>query len=65
MAEPEPEVLTVGEAAKFLRVSESQVRALLREGQIPGNKIGREWRIVKSDLLNHLRGKAGKIEGDR
>ena len=27
---------------------------LLRSGVIPGKKIGRQWRILKSDLLHFL-----------
>lgn len=54
------EVLTADEAAELLRVSAKTILALARDGSLPGVKVGRAWRFVRSDLLNHLggRGKA-------
>lgn len=52
------EVLTASEAALFLRVSTKTVLALAREGALPGEKVGRAWRFVRSDLLEYLRGSA-------
>lgn len=50
------EVLTAEEAARLLRVSTKTVLALARQGALPGEKVGRAWRFVRSDLLAHLRG---------
>jgi excisionase family DNA binding protein len=44
------EVLTAKEAAEFLRVSENTVKAKARAGQLPGAKVGKEWRFRKADL---------------
>lgn len=55
MAE-DAEVLTADEAASLLRVSTKTVLALARDGVLPGEKVGRAWRFVRSDLLRHLRG---------
>jgi len=44
------EVPTAKEAAEFLRVSENTVKAKARAGQIPGAKVGKEWRFRKADL---------------
>jgi excisionase family DNA binding protein len=50
-------VLTLGEAAKLLRVPVSMVRTLAEERELPGRKIGDQWRFLKSVLLEWLRGK--------
>lgn len=42
--------LTVEQASEFLQVSPYTVRKWLREGRIPGTKIGRVYRILDSDL---------------
>ena len=39
------ELLTVKEVAQYLRVSRTQVRRLIRSGQLKGMMIGREYRI--------------------
>jgi excisionase family DNA binding protein len=62
MAE-EPEVLTADEAAELLRVSTKTILALAREGTLPGEKVGRAWRFVRSDLLAYVRGQRGDKSG--
>ena len=42
---------TPDEVATMLRVSRQSVRALLESGVTRGVKIGRNWRILGSDLL--------------
>jgi excisionase family DNA binding protein len=49
------EVLTLAEAAAYLRVSEDALRALVSEDAIPGQKIGGEWRFLKRALNEWLR----------
>lgn len=39
----------------ILGLSRSTTLRLLRNGTIPGKKIGRKWRILKSDLLLFLK----------
>ena len=48
------EFLTVEEAARYLRVNPQTVYRLLRCGDCPGFKIGRQWRIRRTDLDAHL-----------
>lgn len=48
------EILTTAEAALLLRVSTKTVLALGREGLIPGTKVGRSWRFLRSDLLDYV-----------
>ena len=45
------ELLTAGEASRFLRISKTTLYKLAREGQVPAYKIGREWRFIKNVLL--------------
>ncbi|WP_209124884.1 helix-turn-helix domain-containing protein [Alkalihalobacillus sp. BA299] len=46
----EPEILTVSQVAKYLQISEMTTYKLVQEGRIPAFKIGRHWRVKKSDL---------------
>ena len=45
-----PRALTVEQASEFLQLSPYTVRQWLRDGKIPGRKIGRVYRILESDL---------------
>jgi excisionase family DNA binding protein len=42
---PEARVLTVGELAEYLRVHRSTLYRLLKKQQLPGLKIGSDWRF--------------------
>lgn len=44
------EFLTAEEAAQYLRLHIDTVRKLLRQGALPGQKVGRQWRIPKRAL---------------
>jgi excisionase family DNA binding protein len=48
-------VMTLEEAAAFLKVSETTVYQLLREGGLKARKVGREWRVLKSTLVAYLK----------
>lgn len=52
------EVLTTEEAAALLRVSTKTVLQLVRSGALPGEKVGRAWRFLKSDVLAYVRGES-------
>jgi excisionase family DNA binding protein len=53
-------LLTPDEAAQMLGLSPFTVRRLLRQGELPGRKIGkRQWRIRRVDLEEYL-GATGK-----
>lgn len=43
--EATPKVLTVNELAEYLRVHRSTIYRLLKKGQLPGFKIGSDWRF--------------------
>lgn len=42
--------LTVKEAAQYLKVTPNTVMIWCRSGRLPAVKMGRQWRIVKSEL---------------
>ncbi|HJT45115.1 MAG TPA: helix-turn-helix domain-containing protein [Chthoniobacterales bacterium] len=42
---PEAKVITIGELAEYLRVHRSTLYRLLKKGQLPGFKIGSDWRF--------------------
>jgi len=48
------EVLTLAEAAAFLRVPEAGLKADAVTGRIPGRLVAGEWRFVKATLLAWL-----------
>ena len=50
----EDQVLNADEAAELLRVSVQTVLKESREGNLPGTKVGREWRYSRRALMNHL-----------
>ena len=52
------DVLTLKEAAEFIRVSEKTLGDLARSRRIPGQKVGREWRFLRGALEEWLRGVA-------
>src|SRR5689334_23086711 len=49
------EVLTLAEAAAYLRVSEAEVVRLVQQQDLPGRLIGTEWRFLKPALQDWLR----------
>ena len=51
---PNLDLLTCEEAAAYLRVHPRTVYRLLRDGGMPGVRVGRQWRIRRSDLDAYL-----------
>jgi excisionase family DNA binding protein len=56
-------VMTLEDAAGFLKVSETTVYQLLRDGQLKARKVGREWRFLKSALVAYLKEGADFSDG--
>ena len=54
-SQPEAEVLTVPEAAKFLRLSVQTVYTLISKGTLPVMKRSKRCYFSKSDLLDYLK----------
>ena len=49
-----PEMLSPGDIANTLKVSEGDVLAILESGELAGKKIGSTWRIKRSSLDEYL-----------
>lgn len=47
---PEPDVLTLREVAALLRVAEKTAYTLAQGGDLPGFKVGGQWRFRRSDI---------------
>ena len=52
-----PDVLTLSEAAAYLRVTEDQVLRLVRYQDLPARLLDTEWRFLKLAIQDWLRGK--------
>ena len=54
---------TAAEVAEMLRLNHQVVLRKLQAGEIPGYKIGKEWRIEKGRLLGWLAFKDALAQG--
>ncbi len=52
------EILTLPEAAAYLRVPEGDVLRMVQEQGLPARKIGEQWRFLKPAVQDWLRGGA-------
>lgn len=57
--QPWPEVLTLDEAALYLRVDRAELGQLAAWGQVPARRIGSQWRFSREALNDWLRGGYG------
>jgi excisionase family DNA binding protein len=57
---PWPEVLTLEEAAAFLRLSSQKVEELGLKGDIPGRRVEQTWLFLRKALEEWLLGKDGR-----
>jgi excisionase family DNA binding protein len=55
-----PDMLTISEVAKYLKLHELTVRRLAREGELPAFKVGRQWRIKRDLLESWIQERSGK-----
>lgn len=60
----ERDILTLKEAANYLRVSESSLLRLLKDRKIQARKVGRQWRFSRRQLLDYVE-RMGKEEDNR
>src|SRR4051812_44231358 len=51
---PTTEVLTLAEAAAYLRLPESDVLRLVREQALPARRLANEWRFLKKAIEQWL-----------
>ena len=55
------EILTVNEIADYLKVERKTIYRLVKQGKIPGRKVGGTWRFKKDTLDGWLAGSRGAI----
>ena len=53
---PAPEVLTLEQAAELLQLEPAAVAELAGAGELPGRRIGEEWRFARTAVLAWLGG---------
>jgi excisionase family DNA binding protein len=51
---PPADVLTAAEAAEMLQAEEKTVLELAEAGELPGRKVGGQWRFARAALLRWL-----------
>ena len=49
-----PEVLTIAQLAEWLQVDETAIAELADDGELPGRKLGGEWRFARDAVLAWL-----------
>ena len=64
MAEPPDEVMSLNELATYLKVSKSTLYKLVQQREIPGQKVGKQWRFHKSAVDDWLRANPQSRRGD-
>ena len=57
-------LLTVGEVARALRVSNMTVYRLIKSGQLSAIRVGKNYRIRRVDVDRYLTDRAVRIEED-
>jgi excisionase family DNA binding protein len=48
--------MTLTEASAFLRLDRKTVVKLANAKQIPGRRLGRDWRFLRADLVRFVHG---------
>ena len=56
-------LLTVGEVAATMRVSNMTVYRLIKSGQLAAIRVGKNYRIRESDVNRYLSDRSVRIEG--
>lgn len=56
MRDPYPEIMTVEQVAAYLQLSKMTIYKYIREGKLPAAKIGKSYRIRRSDVEAFLEG---------
>lgn len=56
-------LLTVGEVAATMRVSNMTVYRLIKSGDLPALRVGKNYRIRESDVDGYLSDRSVQVEG--
>ena len=57
-------LLTVGEVAQVMRVSNMTVYRLIKSGQLAALRVGKNYRSRRKDVERYLSDRAVQVEGD-
>ena len=57
-------LLTVGEVAQLMRVSNMTVYRLIKSGQLSAIRVGKNYRIRRSDIERYLTERAVNVPGE-
>jgi len=57
---PDAKVITIGELCQYLRVHRSTLYRLLKKQQLPGFKIGSDWRF-NVEAIDSWRNQQGRV----
>jgi excisionase family DNA binding protein len=58
MGDAMEQLMTIDEVADYMQVSRFTVYRLVKSRQIPGTKIGRQWRFHKEEINRWLKEKS-------
>jgi excisionase family DNA binding protein len=58
LEKPPDEIMTIEEAAAYLRIPVSSMYRLAQTGKIPAVKVGRHWRFHRQTLASWFTGQA-------
>lgn len=59
------DLLSMEQARAILKIGRNTMLAALQKGELPGVKVGRQWRISKRQLKEYLYATWGKGEAER
>lgn len=57
------ELFTVLQAAEYLQICEKTVRRLINSKTLTASKVGKSWRIKKSDIDSYLLNNSNLLKG--
>ena len=61
----QPEIMTMQQAAEFLQVSVRTLQRMVAADEVPGRRIGRQWRFERSQLRDWVRGEGAATATER
>lgn len=53
-----PEVMTTEEVVAYLRISRKTINKLVKNKELPAQKIGKNYRFLKSEIDRYLKGES-------
>lgn len=58
------EYLTIDQVAELLKVSAKTIRRLVRRRELPGFKVGGQWRLKRADIDEWVAAQKQSAEGE-